>query len=351
MTTSMLAELPPQLCCPQHQTALAVAGPGESLLACPEGCRFKVVDGVPRFTPSEAYTGSFGRQWRKFAKTQLDSYTGVTLSRDRLTRCMGGSLEALAGKTVFEAGSGAGRFTEILLDAGARVLACDLSRAVEASYENFGGRAGYFVCQADILAAPVRPASCDVVLCLGVIQHTPDPEATIARLASYVKPGGLLVIDHYPPDYPYTKPRRVMRELMLKLPERVASRLTLAISHALMRIHSLFWKQSRSAVLARTFLYRYSPLVDYYADYPQLPREILKQWCVLDTHDTITDVYKHLRSPEQIRNALESAGLEVVAVARGGNGVEARARRPLHAVGGAAGDTTARRERAVSAEG
>ena len=338
MTMDMLANIPPELCCPQHRTPLSAVPTGAArptALDCASGCRYPVVEGIPRFTPSEAYTGAFGRQWRKFAKTQLDSYTGVPLSRTRLARCMGGTLEPVAGKSVFEAGSGAGRFTEVLLEAGARVVACDLSRAVEASYANFGGRERYFVCQADIRTPPVLPGSFDVVVCLGVIQHTPSPEATIAALATYLKPGGLLVIDHYPPDYPYTKPRQVLRELMLKLPERLASRATMAISHALMRTHSLFWSQSRVAVRARGWLSRYSPLVDYYTDYPQLPRHILKQWCVLDTHDTITDFYKHLRSPEQIRQILSECGLEVIAVERGGNGVEARARRPLAAAAAA----------------
>jgi 2-polyprenyl-3-methyl-5-hydroxy-6-metoxy-1,4-benzoquinol methylase len=35
------------------------------------------------------------------------------------------------------------------------------------------------------------------VVCLGVIQHTPDPEKTIKCLFEKVKPGGVLVIDHY----------------------------------------------------------------------------------------------------------------------------------------------------------
>jgi 2-polyprenyl-3-methyl-5-hydroxy-6-metoxy-1,4-benzoquinol methylase len=35
-----------------------------------------------------------------------------------------------------------------------------------------------------------------VVFCLGVIQHIPDPEATIACLYNQVRPRGTLAIDH-----------------------------------------------------------------------------------------------------------------------------------------------------------
>jgi len=92
-------------------------------LTCPSGCQVPVVRGIPRFVPSEDYAAAFGWQWKRFRRSQLDSYSGTTISRDRLTRCLGGSLEAVRGKAVLEAGCGAGRFTEILLEAGARVVA------------------------------------------------------------------------------------------------------------------------------------------------------------------------------------------------------------------------------------
>ena len=54
----------------------------------------------------------------------------------------------------------------------------------------------------------------------------------------------------------------------------------------------------------------------------------MRTWAMLDTHDTLTDVYKHLRSREEIVNHLASLGLEVSEAAYSGNGVEARARKP-----------------------
>ena len=53
----------------------------------------------------------------------------------------------------------------------------------------------------------------------------------------------------------------------------------------------------------------------------------VSEWAVLDTHDTLTDQYKHLRKPDEIRAVLENLGLSDIEVERGGNGVEARARR------------------------
>jgi len=286
-----------------------------------------VVRGIPRFVASDGYASGFGLQWKHFRRTQLDSYTRTTISRDRLTRCLGGSLDVVRGKTVLEAGCGAGRFTELLVGAGARVVATDLSVAVEANFENCARHDDYFVFQADLRRLPVAPASFDIVLCLGVVQHTPSPEETMAALSSYVKPGGLLVIDHYSYDYPLTASRRVLRNALLTLPPDRAKKAALRLGHALVPIHRLLWRRTRGFGRLRRYLSRVSPLVDYYDSYPALSRTLLAEWAVLDTHDALTDYYKHFRSPSEIASTLEAIGLDEVVVAAGGNGVEARARR------------------------
>jgi 2-polyprenyl-3-methyl-5-hydroxy-6-metoxy-1,4-benzoquinol methylase len=242
------------------------------------------------------------------------------------TRCLGGSLSIVRSRTVLEAGCGAGRFTEILLEAGARVVAADLSAAVDANYENCGTAEEYFVCQADIRRLPVAPRSFDVVLCLGVVQHTPQPEETIEALATYVAAGGLLVIDHYSRDYPATMPRRVLRDLLLRMPPERARRVALGTARALLPVHRALWQRRRGFGRLRRYLGRVSPVVDYYEAYPELGTKLLSEWAVLDTHDTLTDRYKHLRGPDEIRETLMRLGLADIEVNVGGNGVEARAR-------------------------
>lgn len=315
--------------CPDHQVPLE-RDPAGSALLCPHGCSFPLRGGVPRFVPGDDYAASFGLQWQTFAHTQLDSHTHTHISRDRLARCLGGSTKVVAGKLVLEAGCGAGRFSEVLIDAGAQVIACDLSVAVEANQANNGGRQGIVVCQADLRKLPVAPASAEVVICLGVVQHTPDPEETIARLCSYVRPGGMLVLDHYAPGYGVTPSRRLLRARLTKMsPERALSA-SLAITRALWPLHNfLFRHRGRRGIagLRRRFL-KLSPVVDYHDAYPELGAEGLKQWALLDTHDTLTDTFKHLRDAEQIRAALKSCGMIDIHTAYAGNGVEARASKP-----------------------
>src|SRR5262245_18612139 len=92
----------------------------EDALLCPGADSFAIRNRVPRFVSGSKYSDAFGAQWKKYRLTQLDSYTGTSISRDRLRCCLGEELwQTLAGKTVLECGCGAGRFTEILLGQGA----------------------------------------------------------------------------------------------------------------------------------------------------------------------------------------------------------------------------------------
>ena len=326
-------QLPAELLCLDHALPLATGDSDRNLanvsaLSCARGCRVPVVGGIPRFVASENYAAAFGLQWNAFRKTQLDSHTGLTLSRDRLAGALGAPVDSLRDKSVLEVGCGAGRFTELMLAAGARVFACDISSAVDANLANCGAWPNYFVCQADARAIPVAPHSFEFVVCLGVIQHTPSPEETMAALARYVAPGGTLVIDHYGPDYPATSSRRALRSLLLRLPQPTAKKLSLRLARALLPLHRLGWNQKRGRWRWRRQLRRFSPLVDYYEEYPELGEKLLGEWAVLDTHDTLTDYYKHLRSAEEIEACLRACGLVEIEVSYGGNGVEARGRMP-----------------------
>ena len=157
---------------------------------------YPVINGIPRFAPSETYADSFGYQWNIHRKTQLDSYTGLSVSRNRLFAVSGWS-KHLKGERILEAGSGAGRFTEVLLQTGADVFYFDYSSAVEANRINNGDMPNLHLFQGDILNIPSPKESFDKVICLGVLQHTPDPERAFKNLAKYVNPYGELVVDVY----------------------------------------------------------------------------------------------------------------------------------------------------------
>jgi 2-polyprenyl-3-methyl-5-hydroxy-6-metoxy-1,4-benzoquinol methylase len=303
----------------------------ENQYECLSGCAFPVRKEIPRFVSEKNYARSFGSQWNAFRKTQLDSFTGTSIFKDRLTRLVGGFGGVFKEKGVLEAGCGAGAFTEIMLAAGAHVFAVDISTAVEANYQNCKNYPNYFVCQADILKLPVVPEQFDIVVCVGVIQHTPNPEETIRALCSYLKPGGLMVIDHYTYGYAISPSRRALRSFLVKMPPDFTLRFCKVLVGLLWPVHQLLWRYKNCpgfGKLHRMFVY-ISPVVDYHDAYFQLIPAHLRSWAVLDTHDTLTDVYKHFRSAEEISNILRECGMTEIEAVYAGNGVEARARKPL----------------------
>ena len=74
---------------------------------------------------------------------------------------------------MLEAGCGAGRFTEILLQLpAAAVTSTDLNSAVEPNQVNCPQSARHRIVQCDIKDLQFPPAQYDMVICLGVLQHT-----------------------------------------------------------------------------------------------------------------------------------------------------------------------------------
>lgn len=296
-----------------------------------EGLKYIVVNNIPRFVNQNNYARSFGLQWNRFRKTQLDSYTGTTLTEDRLRGICKGNLNVFSGKDVLEIGCGAGRFTEIMLKHKAKIWSVDLSNAVEANYKNFCENENYHVLQADLYSLPFNENCFDVVTCIGVIQHTVSPELTIKELAKYVKPGGILLIDHYAKDYPYTFVRKIFRKGIFLLPYAMRFPLTKFVVIMLWPFHKIAWRiqqrwiKSNRGERLRKLLLKLSPVVDYHTVYPALNNKQLREWAILDTHDTLTDRYKHLRSAEEIENVLSEIKMTEIKVWHGGNGIEAYA--------------------------
>ena len=123
-----------------------------------EDTRFKypITSGIPRFVDHLNYANNFGMQWNKFRKTQLDSFSGHPISADRFWSSTKWSKDSLRGKWVLDAGCGAGRFAEIALRAGAKVIAIDYSSACDACYLNLRDYENFHVVQADIYSLPFK---------------------------------------------------------------------------------------------------------------------------------------------------------------------------------------------------
>jgi 2-polyprenyl-3-methyl-5-hydroxy-6-metoxy-1,4-benzoquinol methylase len=160
---------------------------------CP-ACRrvYPNLQGIARFVEAEHYAASFGYQWHRYQKTQLDHDEIRESERNFLMKTALCPAD-LKGKLVLDVGCGMGRFAEVATRWGARVVGVDLSLAAEVAARNLADR-DFVAFQADVFNLPFAPESFDVIYSIGVLHHTPDCEAAVKALDRYLKPGGLLVV-------------------------------------------------------------------------------------------------------------------------------------------------------------
>ena len=101
----------------------------------------------------------------------------------------------LDGRRVLDVGCGGGILAEAMASRGAAVTGIDLGdRALSVAKLHgleSGVRVDYRLVSAEALAREA-PASFDVVTCLEMLEHVPDPGSTIAACAALARPGGLV---------------------------------------------------------------------------------------------------------------------------------------------------------------
>ncbi|PIP65556.1 hypothetical protein COW95_01165 [Candidatus Peregrinibacteria bacterium CG22_combo_CG10-13_8_21_14_all_49_11] len=197
----------PLLRCPQTGSPLSQDG---HTLHCEEGHTYPVENGIPLLlTPTKSLEEEETRKkMQKFYETVTfpgyDDIDSPSVLMDKAERSGFGkwvdeSIPPMS--TVLEVGCGTGQMTNFLgLMSIRTVVGVDQSIPSLTLGQNFKKQFDlqnvHFV-QGNIFAMPIKSESVDVLICSGVLHHTPDPKGGYKELLTLVKPGGHILIGLY----------------------------------------------------------------------------------------------------------------------------------------------------------
>ena len=271
-----------------------------------------IINGVARIAELDNYTENFGVQWNKFDTTQLDRENECfALSKTRFFAESEWCLDELAGIDILEVGSGAGRFSKVVLEhTQANLYSVDYSDAVSANFKNNHLIAPdrFHLFQASVYEMPFPDNSFDKVFCFGVLQHTPNFEFSVNALINKAKPGGEIVVDFYPINGWWTKihakylfrpwTKKINHQTLFKLIE-----------------NNVDWLINLSNILNKVglgYLTRFLPLVDLNTlPKRDLSKAQIREWVVLDTFDMFSPEHDHPQKISDVAKMFNANGADV----------------------------------------
>lgn len=266
---------------------------------------YPILRSIPRFIPIENYARSFGYQWNLYKYTQVDQYSHITHSQDRFYSETNWQAEDLKDDWVLDVGCGNGRFLEVVSQTQCQVVGVDLSSAIDAAGELFQDKSNVHLVQASIYKLPFKKPVFDKCYCIGVIQHTPDVQASLRALPQYVKLSGKLAVTIYERK-PWTifYGKYLLRPITKRLNDRTLLTILKILSPLLFTLTEILY---RIPVFKKIFTF-----VIPYANHVGIKALSTKQryeWAILDTFDMLSPAYDSPMTENEVRNCLAQSGV------------------------------------------
>ena len=236
----------------------------------------------------DGYVENFGKQWRDYNSTQIDSLNNFTVSQDYLNKVLFNDILNIKNKNVLEIGCGAGRFTEHLVKNSKECVSIDLSAAIFFNVSK--GNSALKLIKAD-LNKLIPEKKFDVVICRGVLQHTPNPNKSIIKLFDFIDSKGQVFFDYY------KKPKLGCLHPKYETFEFFLNKNVKKLLYFRKIIKSFFFN---SEFIADLFI----PLWEFKPKEYNLNNNQLERWAILDSLDGIYAKYDFPKSNKELNEIL-----------------------------------------------
>ncbi len=277
-------------------------------------------DSVMDFIQTETYAESFTFQWNQTKAIRTQSKALQERHREEMNLRTGFDRLDLKGMTCLEVGAGLGDDTDYLLEQGIDELhAIDLSGSIfRAAKLVPDPRVRY--ARADVNQLPFAPESFDVVICHRMMQHTPHPAATLARVSKMVKPGGLLFVHSYHKSKYFQQTSKYKyRWITTRLPRPLLWHTLAFTAPVLRRITETIAQISlfNGRFDGNEFARRWSPWVlQAHHTIHGTDRRTLLQYETQITFDSLTPKYDLPMYANDFQDLIESMGFEIMNIER-----------------------------------
>jgi len=241
---------------------------------------------------------SFGYQWTTFSEMVCD------FRENFWNYLYPATSDSFKGRLGLDVGCGFGRHIYHAASCGAEMVGVDISRAIDATYQNTKQFPNVHLVQADIYALPFAAGTFDFVYSIGVLHHLPDPENGVRAIASLLRPSGALYL------WLYSSTRRisnflleVVRLLTTRLPHPVVNGLSflgaLVDRYAFILPYQVL---RRVPLMGGMFGRMTPPRIRMYSHYPF-------QVLHADWFDRLAAPIRYYYSEPEVRGLLQRAGL------------------------------------------
>lgn len=230
----------------------------------------------------QKYASNFGKQWKDFSKTQIDEYNGTNISKNLINNVIFHEIKNFKNKIILEVGCGSGRFTQYLSNYANLIVINDLSDAIY--HNNYLHKKNVVAVKDDFINLKKIGFKFDIIVCRGVLQHTPNPLLSIIDLYDLCKKNGIIYFDIYKkPKFKFLNSKYLWRNLIkfFFTYESLHKFLENYIDKFLKyrrKLNSLF------KINLNFFWDYFFPIYDYKGKLP-LSDSQLREWAILDTLD------------------------------------------------------------------